>query len=73
VLAGSLQPLAMGKGRTEAFSDDVLAVVITLLVLNLSVASGIPPQDCLQVATGPPGGDPERCERLLLAGACPVC
>jgi uncharacterized membrane protein len=30
----------MSKGRTEAFSDGILAVAITLLVLNLHVASG---------------------------------
>ena len=30
----------MGKGRTESFSDGVLAVAITLLALDLHVAPG---------------------------------
>ena len=38
-----------------------------LTYVAVAVAGG------LQVATGPLGSGPERCERLVLAGACPVC
>ena len=31
---------AMGKGRLEAFSDGVMAVLITIMVLDLKVPSG---------------------------------
>jgi uncharacterized membrane protein len=34
---GDRQPLGLGTGRLEAFSDGVLAIAITLLVLELSV------------------------------------
>jgi uncharacterized membrane protein len=30
----------MGKGRLEAFSDGVLAIIITIMVLELKVPSG---------------------------------
>ena len=35
----------MGKGRLEAFSDCVLAIIITIMVLEMKVPHGNTPQD----------------------------
>ena len=35
----------MGKGRLEAFSDGVLAIIITIMVLEMKVPHGETPQD----------------------------
>ena len=32
--------MVMGKGRLEAFSDGVLAIIITIMVLELKVPHG---------------------------------
>jgi uncharacterized membrane protein len=37
----------MGKGRLEAFSDGVIAIIITIMVLELKVPHGVTPQDLL--------------------------
>jgi hypothetical protein len=35
----------MGKGRLEAFSDGVLAIIITIMVLELKIPHGNTPDD----------------------------
>ena len=35
----------MGKGRLEAFSDGVLAIIITIMVLEIKVPHGDNPED----------------------------
>ncbi len=35
----------MGKGRLEAFSDGVLAIIITIMVLEMKVPHGSTPED----------------------------
>ncbi len=40
----------MSKGRMEAFSDGVIAVIITIMVLELKVPHGTGPEDLLAVA-----------------------
>lgn len=40
----------MGKNRLEAFSDGVLAIIITIMVLELSLPSGPKFQDLLELA-----------------------
>ncbi len=40
----------MSKGRMEAFSDGVLAILITIMVLNLTVPHGVDLAALLQVA-----------------------
>ncbi len=40
----------MGKGRLEAFSDGVIAVIITIMVLELKVPHGAAPSDLLELA-----------------------
>jgi uncharacterized membrane protein len=35
-----LQDMSMGKGRPEAFSDGVLAIIITIMVLEMKVPHG---------------------------------
>jgi uncharacterized membrane protein len=37
----------MGKGRLEAFSDGVLAIIITIMVLEMKVPHGASPHDLL--------------------------
>src|SRR5436305_13746630 len=39
-LCGSAKRVLMGKGRLEAFSDGVLAIIITIMVLELKVPHG---------------------------------
>lgn len=39
----------MGKGRLEAFSDGVLAIIITIMVLELKVPHGSGMEDLLQL------------------------
>ena len=36
----------MGKGRLEAFSDGVIAVIITIMVLELKVPHGTDSRRC---------------------------
>ena len=36
----------MGKNRLEAFSDGVLAIIITIMVLEMKVPHGIPCRRC---------------------------
>jgi uncharacterized membrane protein len=40
----------MGKSRLEAFSDGVIAVIITIMVLELKVPHGAEPADLLEAA-----------------------
>lgn len=40
-----LNLLLMGKGRLEAFSDGVLAIIITIMVLELKIPHGSSPED----------------------------
>jgi uncharacterized membrane protein len=42
----------MGKGRLEAFSDGVMAIVITIMVLEMKTPSG-PSLDAAQSAEDP--------------------
>src|SRR5689334_9392949 len=35
----------MGKGRLEAFSDGVIAIIITIMVLEMKVPNGHSPED----------------------------
>jgi uncharacterized membrane protein len=37
MIASTIERRGMGKGRLEAFSDGVLAVAITIMVLDLKV------------------------------------
>lgn len=54
----------MGKGRLEAFSDGVLAIIITIMMLQMDV-----PQDPTLAAFNPPGPDPVgRCGGFHLCG-----
>jgi uncharacterized membrane protein len=39
----------MGKGRLEAFSDGVIAIIITIMVLELKVPHGATVNDLLPV------------------------
>jgi len=39
----------MGKGRLEAFSDGVLAIIITIMVLELKVPHGSDIRDILHI------------------------
>ena len=40
-LAGSeAKAMAMGKGRLEAFTDGVIAIIITIMVLEMKVPHG---------------------------------
>ena len=43
-------PCAMGKGRLEAFSDGVIAIIITIMVLELKVSAWR--RFCLPAGTG---------------------
>jgi len=40
----------MGKARLEAFSDGVIAVIITIMVLDLKIPKGVRPSDLLELA-----------------------
>jgi len=40
----------MGKARLEAFSDGVIAVIITIMVLELKVPRGVQPSDLVELA-----------------------
>ena len=40
----------MGKGRLEAFSDGVIAIIITIMVLELKVPHGVELSDLLALA-----------------------
>jgi len=40
----------MGKARLEAFSDGVIAVIITIMVLELKIPRGSQPSDLLELA-----------------------
>ena len=40
----------MGKGRVEAFSDGVIAIIITIMVLELKVPHGFELKDLLPLA-----------------------
>ena len=51
--------LGMSAGRLEAFSDGVLAIVITLLILDVKVPVGATGH--LGTARGPSGTDGSRC------------
>jgi uncharacterized membrane protein len=39
----------MGKGRLEAFSDGVIAIIITIMVLEMKVPHGDTPRDLLPI------------------------
>jgi uncharacterized membrane protein len=40
----------MGKGRLEAFSDGVIAIIITIMVLEMKVPHGQSPKDLIPLA-----------------------
>jgi len=57
----------MSKGRLEAFSDGVIAIIITIMVLEMKVPQGDGLGELLTVASGIPQLRPELrlCRDLL--------
>ena len=56
----------MGKGRLEAFSDGVIAVIITIMVLEMKVPHGVDPAALHARLAGAPI-DPTSCDALFIS------